>query len=49
MEKALENFLRAGWQLVEVWDESKVTTYPGYLPSFDEFLTQFTHLMMDSE
>ncbi len=45
MEKALNEFLRAGARLMEVWDEEKVKNYPDYLPDFGEFLFNFAGLM----
>jgi len=44
MERALATFLDAGQRLVEAWDDTKVTHYPKYLPSFDEFMADFTSL-----
>ena len=45
MYRALAAFLDAGQKLLESWDETKVTHYPKYLPSFDEFIADFTSLM----
>lgn len=45
MEEALRAFLRAGWALESVWQHDGSRQYPGYLPSFDEFLVDFAELM----
>ena len=45
MENALRNFLEAGRKLSEVWDNDKVKKYPKYLPSFDEFLSDFAGIL----
>ena len=45
MEEALRNFLEAGRKLSEVWDNDKVKKYPKYLPSFDEFLSDFAGIL----
>lgn len=45
MEDALRNFLEAGRKLSEVWDNDKVKKYPKYLPSFDEFLSDFAGIL----
>jgi hypothetical protein len=45
MESALRNFLEAGRKLSEVWDNDKVKKYPKYLPSFDEFLSDFAGIL----
>lgn len=44
-EILLQKFLRAGEALSAAWDESKVKHYPPYLPSFDEFLHDFSGLV----
>jgi hypothetical protein len=46
MEDALRNFLAAGRKLSEVWDNDKVKKYPKYLPSFDEFLSDFAGMSL---
>ena len=45
MGDALRNFLEAGRKLSEVWDNDKVKKYPKYLPSFDEFLSDFAGIL----
>lgn len=45
MEDAVAEFLEAGRKLSNVWVEQKVKQYPDYLPSFDEFLTEFSSLL----
>jgi hypothetical protein len=45
MEEALRKFLEAGRKLSEVWDKDKVKKYPKYLPSFDEFLSDFAGIL----
>ena len=45
MEEALRKFLEAGRKLSEVWDNDKVKKYPKYLPSFDEFLSDFAGIL----
>jgi len=45
MEHALADFLEAGQILIESWDDTKVRHYPKYLPSFDEFIADFTSLI----
>ena len=45
MADALRNFLEAGRKLSEVWDNDKVKKYPKYLPSFDEFLSDFAGIL----
>jgi hypothetical protein len=41
MEDAFRKFMEAGYKLSEVWDNDKVKQYPKYLPSFDEFISDF--------
>jgi len=45
MEDELRKFLEAGRKLSEVWDNDKVKKYPKYLPSFDEFLSDFAGIL----
>ncbi len=45
MEEALRRFLEAGRKLSEFWDNDKVKNYPKYLPSFDEFLSDFSGIL----
>ena len=45
MEEALKRFLEAGRKLSEFWDNDKVKNYPKYLPSFDEFLSDFAGIL----
>jgi len=49
MERALIDFLDAGQRLVEAWDDTKVRHYPKYLPSFDEFIADFTSLIEEEK
>jgi len=49
MERALRAFLDAGQRLVESWDDTKVRHYPYYLPSFDEFIADFTSLIEEEK
>ena len=44
-EKAFKNFIEAGWQMNELWDETKIKHYPEFMPSFDEFLSEMSKLM----
>jgi hypothetical protein len=39
-EDAYRAFLKAGWQMVELWDEEKIKKYPKCLPSLDEFMAE---------
>lgn len=48
MHRALLDFISAGNRLSALWHEDAVTTYPEYLPSFDEFLVEFSALMDES-
>jgi hypothetical protein len=51
MHDALDDFIRAGWRLNEVWNThmnagelswlAAPERYPAYLPSFDQFLMEF--------
>jgi len=34
-------------KLVELWEEDKITNYPKYLPSFDEFVLDFSQMCAD--
>jgi hypothetical protein len=45
MEEELRKFLEADRKLSEVWDNDKVKKYPKYLPSFDEFLSDFAGIL----
>lgn len=45
MEEALKKFIEAGMTLSEKWDNEKVKSYPKYLPSFDEFIVEFTGIL----
>ena len=45
MEDALRKFFEAGRNLSEVWNNDKVKKYPKYLPSFDEFLSDFAGIL----
>jgi hypothetical protein len=47
IEEALRRFLEAGRKLSEVWDTDKVKNYPKYLPSFDEFLSDFAGILYE--
>ena len=42
---AFRNFISAGYELMEAWNEHEVRNYPSYLPSFDEFIFNFEDLM----
>lgn len=45
MRATLDKFIEAGWELSEKWSHDAVRNYPSYLPSFDEFLVDFSRLM----
>lgn len=49
MAKAHAEFMAAASRLSEVWDEEFVYQYPGYLPSFDEFVLDMANLMIKKE
>jgi len=49
MERALMAFLDAGQRLVESWDDTKVRHYPYYLPSFDDFMSDFARLIEEEK
>lgn len=45
MKKELREFIKAGNELREAWDNDEVENYPDYLPSFDEFLVEFSRVL----
>lgn len=49
MEEKFREFLKIGRELSENWDNEKIKNYPSYLPSFDEFLSDFELLFEEPE
>lgn len=45
MKDKHEQFMLAAYALIEAWDETQVVNYPKYLPSFDEFVAEFSELL----
>ncbi len=48
MKIAHDKAIKALIELLAVWEEDQVVSYPKYLPSFDEFIAEFCE-MLDTE
>lgn len=47
MKQALKECIKAMHKLDEEWDNYQVKNYPKYLPSFDEFVVEFSGILED--